>query len=235
MIAKIIAYGRTRDEALARLRRAMAETTVVIEGGATNKSFILDLLDQSEVVDGEAGWADTSWIDRVRAEGRLVVHEHSGIAVVAAGIEAYEDEAQVEVTRLLESARGGRPQVQHKVGRAVDFKLRGTAYKVTVLQIGPQRFRVGVAAGRRRAGRGRRRRAARRVPHPDDRRRPALPPGHRHARPRATWSRSTAWPTGSAATRAACCARRPPRWSSPRRSRSATWSRPARRCWCWRA
>src|SRR3954451_10448913 len=31
MIAKIIAYGRTRDEALARLRRAMAETTVVIE------------------------------------------------------------------------------------------------------------------------------------------------------------------------------------------------------------
>lgn len=146
MIAKIIAYGRTRDEALARLRRAMAETTVVIEGGATNKGFILDLLDQSEVVDGEAGWADTSWIDRVRAEGRLVVHEHSGIAVVAAGIEAYEDEAQVEVTRLLESARGGRPQVQHKVGRAVEFKLRGTAYKVTVIQIGPRRFRVGVEA-----------------------------------------------------------------------------------------
>ncbi len=147
MIAKIIAYGRTRDEALARLRRAMAETTVVIEGGATNKSFILDLLDQSEVIDGKDGWADTSWIDRVRDEGRLVVHEHSGIAVVAAGIEAYEDEAQVEITRLLESAHGGRPQVQHKVGRAVDFKLRGTAYKVTVLQIGPQRFRVGVAAG----------------------------------------------------------------------------------------
>ena len=147
MIAKIIAYGRTRDEALARLRRAMTETTVVIEGGATNKSFILDLLDQSEVVDGKAGWADTSWIDRVRAEGRLVVHEHSGIAVVAAGIEAYEDEAQVEITRLLESAHGGRPQVQHKVGRAVDFKLRGTSYKVTVIQIGPQRFRVGVAAG----------------------------------------------------------------------------------------
>jgi len=146
MIAKIIAFGRTRDEALGRLRRAMAETTVVIEGGATNKSFILDLLAQSEVVDGKAGWADTSWIDRVRAEGRLVAHEHAGIAVVAAGIEAYEDEAQVEITRLLESARGGRPQVQHKVGRAVDFKLRGTAYKVTVLQIGRQRFRVGIEA-----------------------------------------------------------------------------------------
>jgi len=157
MIAKIIAYGRTRDEALARLRRAMAETTVVIEGGATNKSFILDLLEQPEVVGpgrtrGGLGaeppvWCDTAWIDRVRAEGRLVDHEHSGIAVVAAGIEAYEDEEQVEIARLLESAHGGRPQVQHKVGRAVDFKLRGAAYKVVVLQTGPHRFRVSVAAG----------------------------------------------------------------------------------------
>ena len=69
MIAKIIAYGRDRDEALARLRRALADTTVIIEGGATNKSFLLDLLDQPEVVDGSA---DTGWIDRVRAEGRLV-------------------------------------------------------------------------------------------------------------------------------------------------------------------
>ena len=52
MIAKIIAYGRTRAEALARLRRALAETAVVIEGGTTNKSFVLDLLAQPELVDG---------------------------------------------------------------------------------------------------------------------------------------------------------------------------------------
>jgi acetyl/propionyl-CoA carboxylase alpha subunit/acetyl-CoA carboxylase carboxyltransferase component len=146
MIAKIIAFGRDRDEALARLRRAMGETTVVIEGGATNKSFILDLLDQPEVVDGSA---DTGWIDRVRAGGRLVSHRHSGIALVAAGIEAYEDEEAVERTRLLETARGGRPQVQHRTGRAIDLKLRGTAYKVTVLRIGPHRFRVRIAAGTR--------------------------------------------------------------------------------------
>ncbi|WP_126634750.1 ATP-binding protein, partial [Embleya hyalina] len=59
MIAKIIAYGRDRDEALGRLRRAMAQTTVIIEGGATNKSFVLDLLDQPELIDGSA---DTGWI-----------------------------------------------------------------------------------------------------------------------------------------------------------------------------
>src|SRR5207249_3300507 len=111
MIAKIIAYGRDRDEALGRLRRAMAETTVIIEGGATNKSFVLDLLDQPEVID--AG-ADTGWIDRVRAEGRLVTHRHSAIALAAAAIEAYQDEEEVSVQRLLSTAHGGRPQVQHE-------------------------------------------------------------------------------------------------------------------------
>ena len=110
MIAKIIAFGRDRDEALARLRRAMAETTVIIDGGATNKSFVLDLLDQPEVVDGSA---DTGWIDRVRAEGRLVTHRHSAIALAAAAIEAYQDEETAARQRLLSTAFGGRPQVQH--------------------------------------------------------------------------------------------------------------------------
>ena len=144
MIAKIIAYGRTRDEALGRLRRAVADTTVVLEGGATNKSFVLDLLDQPEVIDGSA---DTGWIDRVRGEGRLVSHRHSGVALVAAAIEAYQDAERVERQRLLETARGGRPQVQHEVGRAIALKLRGAAYRVTVARIGPDRYRVGVGAG----------------------------------------------------------------------------------------
>lgn len=151
MIAKIIAWGRDRDEALARLRRAMAETTVVIEGGSTNKGFILDLLDAPEVIDGSA---DTGWIDRVRAEGRLVAHRHSGIALVAAGIEAYEDEEAVERARLLDSARGGRPQVQHQVGRAIDLKLRGVAYKVTAFRLGGNRFRVAVAEAAAASGAG---------------------------------------------------------------------------------
>ncbi|MCK0112261.1 fused acetyl/propionyl-CoA carboxylase subunit alpha/methylmalonyl-CoA decarboxylase subunit alpha [Ornithinimicrobium sp. F0845] len=180
MIAKIIAHGRDRGEALARLRRAVAETTVVIEGGATNKSFVLQLLREPEVVGPDGGtaapegvsstpewgevqgglgaeppagvhggsatvWADTGWIDRVRAEGRLVSHQHSGVALVAAGIDAYVDELQVEVSRLMETARGGRPQVQHQVGRPVDLKLRGVPWQVTTVQTGPHRFRVTVA------------------------------------------------------------------------------------------
>ncbi|KIH99250.1 acetyl-CoA carboxylase [Streptomonospora alba] len=144
MIAKIIAYGRDRDEALGRLRRAMAQTTVVIEGGATNKSFVLDLLDRPEVVDATA---DTGWIDRVRSEGGLVCHRHSGVALAAAAVEAYEEEERVERQRLLSTAFGGRPQVRHESGRPLDLKLRGVGYRVRVARVGAHRFRVGVEAG----------------------------------------------------------------------------------------
>jgi acetyl/propionyl-CoA carboxylase alpha subunit/acetyl-CoA carboxylase carboxyltransferase component len=144
MIAKIIAHGRDRGEALARLRRAMADTTVIIEGGATNKSFVLDLLDQPEVVDASA---DTGWIDRVRAEGRLVSHRNSAIALAAAAIEAYQDEEEVSRQRLLATAHGGRPQVQHESGRPLDLKLRGAGYRVSVARIGQKRFRVGISGG----------------------------------------------------------------------------------------
>src|SRR6478735_1884821 len=147
MIAKIIAYGRTREEALARLRRAMASTTVVIEGGACNKSFVLDLLAQPEVVDGTGGWADTGWIDRVRAEGRLVAHAHAGIAVVATAIEAYLERLQIETARLLETAHGGRPSASHQVGVPVELKLRGVPYQVSTINSGPGRFRVSVVSG----------------------------------------------------------------------------------------
>ncbi|MCT2282533.1 ATP-grasp domain-containing protein, partial [Micromonospora chalcea] len=144
MIAKIIAYGRDRDEALGRLRRAMANTTVVIAGGATNKSFVLDLLDQPEVIDASA---DTGWIDRVRGEGRLVAHRHSAVALAAAAIEAYEEDETAERQRLLSTAAGGRPQVQHRSGRPLDLKLRGVTYRMRVARVGAHRFRVGVEAG----------------------------------------------------------------------------------------
>ena len=144
MIAKIIAYGRDRSEAMARLRRAVGETRVIIEGGATNKSFVLDLLDQPEVIDASA---DTGWIDRVRGEGRLMTQRHTGIALAAAAIDAYEEEERAERDRLLSTAAGGRPQVQHESGRPLDLKLRGASYRLRVARVGANRFRIGIESG----------------------------------------------------------------------------------------
>jgi acetyl/propionyl-CoA carboxylase alpha subunit len=115
MIAKIIAHGRDRAEALSRLRRAMAQTTVIIDGGATNKSFVLDLLGRREVIDASA---DTGWIDRVRGAGGLVCGRHSAVALAAAAIEAYE-----------EAERGERGRRENRELRMkVEFLSKSVAY-----------------------------------------------------------------------------------------------------------
>ena len=66
MIAKIIGYGRTRAEALARLTRVLRESVVVIQGGTSNRTFLLDLLSRPEVKRGEY---DVEWLDRLAASG----------------------------------------------------------------------------------------------------------------------------------------------------------------------
>jgi acetyl/propionyl-CoA carboxylase alpha subunit/acetyl-CoA carboxylase carboxyltransferase component len=149
MIAKIIAYGATRAQALARLERALTDTTVVLEGGTTNKAFLLELLDRPEVRgNGQTSspdeWADTGWIDRERTVGGLNRHRHSGVAVVAAAIDAYAAAEHLERQRFFTTAHGGRPQARHEVGRTFALKLRGTTHQVETAQVGPDRYRVAV-------------------------------------------------------------------------------------------
>ncbi len=70
MIAKVIACGRDRDEALGRLRRALSQTTVIVRGGTTNKSFLLDLLDRPEVRAGEIDTAGSTGSPRPTSTSR---------------------------------------------------------------------------------------------------------------------------------------------------------------------
>ncbi len=57
MIAKLICYGRNRDEALHKMRRALDE--FIIEGIDTNIEFIFDILSHDKFISGEF---DTSFI-----------------------------------------------------------------------------------------------------------------------------------------------------------------------------
>ena len=139
MVAKIIAWGRDRSEALARLRAALRETTVVIDGGTTNKSFLLELLDRDEVVSASA---DTGWLDRTDAGTATGPTPMADIALIAAAVDAYEAEEGVERAGFLASARGGRPRATHAIGRTVELSYQGQAYKLTVGQIGPRSYRV---------------------------------------------------------------------------------------------
>jgi len=142
MVAKIIALGADRTEALARLRRALADTTVVIDGGTTNKSFVLALLAREEVI---AGTADTAWLDRIGSDGVIGLPAHADVALYGVAIDAYAREEAAEREAFLASARGGRPQADHAIGRSVELRYRGVPYKLMVHQLAPARYRVSVA------------------------------------------------------------------------------------------
>ena len=196
MVAKVIAWGRDRPEALARLRCALRETTVLIEGGTTTKSFLLDVLSRPEVVSGEA---DTQWLDRVGAEMAEQPAQHADIALLSVAINVYDEEEALERASFLASARGGRPRATHVIGRSIELAYQGQTYTLVVSQIGPERYRVEV----RGPGRRRRRGPAQRVPEPtgggaEGVTRSASPPA-----PGATSWRWMASPTVSSATRRA--------------------------------
>jgi len=65
MLAKLIVHGKTREEALAKMRSALGE--FIIEGITTNIDFHYDILDQPSFIQGNY---DTSFIEKMLGEAK---------------------------------------------------------------------------------------------------------------------------------------------------------------------
>lgn len=141
MIGKLIAWGRNRDEALARLHRAVAETSVVVEGGTTNQGFLLELIDRAEM---RAGEVDTGWLDRTYLGGSAAPQRHADIALLQAAVEFAEQDIAADRARFYAFARRGRPQAGAELTHAYELRLASGSYKLTVSQLAPERYRVTV-------------------------------------------------------------------------------------------
>ncbi|HEY1277841.1 MAG TPA: carboxyl transferase domain-containing protein [Thermoleophilaceae bacterium] len=144
MIAKVIAHGRDRREALARLRRALRETTALIEDGTTNRGFLLELLQHPDVVAGEF---DTTWLDRHRIGATADLPAHADVALLQAAIELAEAEDAADRSRFYAYARRGRPETRDEVGRTLDLAYEAQSYRLRVLQVAPGRYAVTVEDG----------------------------------------------------------------------------------------
>ncbi|HXZ42556.1 MAG TPA: carboxyl transferase domain-containing protein [Terriglobales bacterium] len=145
MIAKIIAYGQNRKEALSRLQRALRESVVVIKGGASNKAFLLELLGRDEIQRGEV---HVGWLDGLAATGEHLSRNYADVAIVQAAIEAYDAQLAVEQQQFYASAARGRPHVRSQVGRSAELRYRGQAYSPKTYRLGPHRYRVDVDGSR---------------------------------------------------------------------------------------
>jgi len=139
MIAKLIAHGRNREEALGRLRRALLESVVVIKGGTSNKAFLLELLSHPDVV---ASRLDIGWLDRTWGAGPRGARKGAALALVQAAVEVHERESALEKTRFFASASRGRPQVRSGVGHSAELRYEGNTYELDVRRVGPREYRV---------------------------------------------------------------------------------------------
>ena len=139
LVAQILGSGTSREDARLRLRRALNESTVVIDGGSTNKGFLLDVLARPEV---RAAQVDNAFIDRIAAAGEITVERDADLALLVAAIDAYEAERAVDQLRFLASARRGRPRTAPELGRTVEFCRGGQGYRLHVTRRGPGTYAV---------------------------------------------------------------------------------------------
>lgn len=104
LLAKLIAWGRTRDEALARARGALDET--VIGGVTTNRAFQRALLDEPDV---RAGKVHTRWLEEHAGDvlARMADRRRQD-APLAAGLAAWSLET-ARVPRSVAPVDAGQP------------------------------------------------------------------------------------------------------------------------------
>ncbi|HEY4001965.1 MAG TPA: biotin carboxylase N-terminal domain-containing protein, partial [Candidatus Xenobia bacterium] len=144
MIAKLIAWGRDRTEALARVERALGDFTVLVRGGTTNKGFLLQLLNHPQVISGDY---DTGWLDREMAGAVApALRPHADVAVLVAALDIHDAALARQIVNFQQSAFRLRPEARRETGRGFDLRYGTQAVTVEVLHVGPRAYRLTAGA-----------------------------------------------------------------------------------------
>jgi acetyl-CoA carboxylase carboxyltransferase component/biotin carboxyl carrier protein len=139
LIAKVIATGPSREAARARLVAALSDFDLVVRGGATNKGYLIDLLESEAYRDVEV---DTQWIDRT-PELRLGSLEYAIPALVAAAILSYQRSRDTARRAFFRDAGDLAPSsIPASTGQRVDLTFRGQGLELRVFGVGAWRYRV---------------------------------------------------------------------------------------------
>ena len=137
LIAVFTAWGPDRTVALARLRRAVVRSAVVIDGGATNRTLLLSVLDHETHASGDT---DDTWLERMLTDRTRPLP--NVIALLSAAVEAYEDDRGHAQRAFYASAERGRPQQPVQVGEGIELRHAGASYRFDVDRVGPRRYSI---------------------------------------------------------------------------------------------
>jgi acetyl/propionyl-CoA carboxylase alpha subunit len=139
LIAKVIATGDTREDARARLTSALTDFELVVEGGASNKGFLLDVLADPAF---RAGAVDTGWLDRFNA-ARATGEAYAVEGLIAAAILAYQrTRAATRLNFFADTTTVMPSRVPQSHGQQITLTYRGETYRLEVFAIGAWRYRV---------------------------------------------------------------------------------------------
>lgn len=143
LAVKVIAKGADRAEALARLRRALAETQLVIRDGATTLGFLRALLARPEITTLSYS---TDWVDGLAGDDLRWSGDGRAAALLIAAIARADREWSTRATALFDSAARGRPEAEVTEGIPVDLTADGAAHRLVVHRLGVSAYLV-VAGG----------------------------------------------------------------------------------------
>ncbi len=138
-VATLIAFGRERAEALARLRRAIAETIIFFDGATTNQGVLRALLARRELADGEL---DSGWLDELYDHDAAVPAQHGELALLQAAVDLWESDQAADRGRFYAYAQHGRPQAPVDYKREYELRHRERLYSLSVSQLAPAEYRV---------------------------------------------------------------------------------------------
>ena len=139
LIAKLIATGETREEARARLACALTDFELVVAGGATNKGYLIDILETSEYRRGDF---DTEWLDRT-PELRAGSDDYVVEALVTAAILSYQRSRDTARQKFYEDPATLSPtSIPLSKGQRIDLTAGSESYRLEVFAVGAWRYRV---------------------------------------------------------------------------------------------
>ena len=139
LVAKVITSGNDREEARSRLACALADFELIVEGGATNKGFLLEVIDSD---DFRAGGVDTLWLDRFDDE-RTGRSAFAIEAFLAATILAYQTNRLAARTNFYaDTANISATAIPPSRGQQIDLTNGSEQYRVEVYAVGSWRYRV---------------------------------------------------------------------------------------------
>jgi len=166
MLAKVIAHGVTRDEAVRKLSTALKRARV--DGVTTNRDLLVGILDHPEF---RAGRIDTHFLERHDPADLARPADAEAEAGLAALAVALADQARNraadtrwrlappawrnnrdELTRRVMMTDEGSVEVAHRLGRDPRFEIDGQPLDVSVRAVSPDEVRLQVGRVVRRFG-----------------------------------------------------------------------------------